>query len=101
MVPSPFLQALSEDTPLVVFDIPLLYETGAEDKVDAVVVVTAPGELQRQRVLARPGMTAEKFESILARQVSRGRGARKEGKSGGGGGRAWHGIVYGGGQCTW
>ncbi|MGE3928503.1 MAG: dephospho-CoA kinase [Lautropia sp.] len=55
--------------PLVVLDIPLLFETGGRDRVDKVVVVTAPAEVQRQRVLARPGMTAEKFEAIRARQV--------------------------------
>lgn len=55
--------------PLVVLDIPLLFETGGRDRVDKVVVVTAPAEVQRQRVLARPEMTAEKFEAILARQV--------------------------------
>ncbi|KQS57280.1 dephospho-CoA kinase [Brevundimonas sp. Leaf363] len=54
---------------LVVLDIPLLYETGGAAMVDAVVVVTAPAEVQRARVLARPGMTAERFEAILARQV--------------------------------
>ena len=55
--------------PLAVLDIPLLFETGGRDRVDKVVVVTAPAAVQRQRVLARPGMTAEKFEAILARQV--------------------------------
>jgi dephospho-CoA kinase len=55
--------------PMAILDIPLLFETGGRDRVDKVVVVTAPAEIQRQRVLARPGMTVEKFESILARQV--------------------------------
>lgn len=54
--------------PFVVFDIPLLFEKGAGG-VDAVAVVSAPAEMQRARVLARQGMTAEKFESILALQV--------------------------------
>jgi len=54
---------------LVVFDIPLLYETGTEKEVDKVVVVTASAELQRERVMARPGMTDEKFRAILARQL--------------------------------
>ena len=57
------------DAPLIVFDIPLLYEKGSEASVDAVVVVSAPAEVQRQRVLARPGMSAEKFARILALQV--------------------------------
>jgi dephospho-CoA kinase len=53
----------------VVLDIPLLLESGAPRGVDAVVVVSAPPEVQRARVLARPGMSMEKFESILARQL--------------------------------
>jgi dephospho-CoA kinase len=55
--------------PLVVLDIPLLFEAGREGDVDAVVVVSAPPEIQRARVLARPGMTTERFEALLARQV--------------------------------
>ena len=55
--------------PLVVLDIPLLFETGGRDRVDEVLVVTAPAQMQRERVLARPGMTEEKFAAILARQV--------------------------------
>jgi dephospho-CoA kinase len=54
---------------LAVLDIPLLFETGGRDRVDKVVVVTAPADVQRARVLARPGMTTETFEAILARQV--------------------------------
>ncbi|NML94643.1 dephospho-CoA kinase [Novosphingobium sp. TW-4] len=55
--------------PLVVFDIPLLYEKGHGEGLDAVAVVSAPAEMQRQRVLARPGMTPEKFAQILNLQV--------------------------------
>ena len=55
--------------PMVLFDIPLLYETGRAEAFDAVIVVSAPPAIQRSRVLARPGMSAEKFESILARQL--------------------------------
>jgi dephospho-CoA kinase len=54
---------------VAVLDIPLLFETSADHKVDAVVVVTAPGEIQRARVTDRPGMTPEKLESLLQRQV--------------------------------
>lgn len=55
--------------PLVLFDIPLLFETGVEGEVDAVAVVSAPAAVQRARVLARPGMTAERFAQVLARQL--------------------------------
>jgi dephospho-CoA kinase len=54
---------------VAVLDIPLLFETGGERRVDAVVVVSAPEEVQRARLLARPGMTIAKIESILARQM--------------------------------
>lgn len=54
---------------LAVLDIPLLFETGGDAAVDAVVVVTAPAEVQAERVLSRPGMTRERFEAILARQL--------------------------------
>lgn len=61
--------AENSDTPLICFDIPLLYERGGPSGLDAVAVVSAPAEAQRARVLARPGMTVEKFEQILALQV--------------------------------
>lgn len=54
---------------LVVLDIPLLFEGGRENTVDAIIVVTASEETQRDRVLARPGMTKERFESILEKQI--------------------------------
>ena len=54
---------------IAVLDIPLLYESGGEKSVDAVIVVSAPKQIQRQRVMARPGMTEEKFRAIVARQV--------------------------------
>ena len=57
------------DAPLVVFDIPLLFETGGERNVDQVAVVSAAPDIQRARVLARPGMTPEKLDAILARQL--------------------------------
>jgi dephospho-CoA kinase len=55
--------------PIVVVDIPLLYETGADQWLDSVLVVTASPETQRARVLARPGMTEAQFQAILSRQV--------------------------------
>ena len=57
------------DAPLIVFDIPLLFEKTGQHGLDAVAVVSAPAAVQRERVLARPGMSAEKFASILALQV--------------------------------
>lgn len=62
-------KARSERCPLAILDIPLLFETGGEERIDYVVVVTAPAEVQRERVMARPGMTEERFESLLAKQM--------------------------------
>jgi dephospho-CoA kinase len=56
-------------TPVVVMDVPLLFETGGEKRVDAVVVVTTAPEVQRERILARGTMTAETLDAILARQT--------------------------------
>jgi dephospho-CoA kinase len=58
------------DADIVVLDIPLLFETGGEARMDAVVVVSAPADVQRQRVLARPGMDEAKLDAILARQMA-------------------------------
>ena len=55
--------------PIAVLDIPLLFETGADRRVDAVVVATAPAEIQRTRALERAGMTEEKFQAVLAKQM--------------------------------
>ncbi len=55
---------------MVLLDIPLLYETGGDARMDAVVVVSAPAEMQRERVLARPGMTPERLDAILAQQMA-------------------------------
>ena len=57
------------DSPALLFDIPLLFETGGDEAFDQVIVVSARPALQRERVLARPGMTEEKFAQILARQL--------------------------------
>lgn len=62
-------QAASEGADLVVLDIPLLFETGRHDAVDAIVVVSAPEPVQRARVLSRPEMTEAKLLQLLARQV--------------------------------
>jgi dephospho-CoA kinase len=62
-------QAARGGAKVAVLDIPLLFETGGERRVDRTVVVTAPFMIQRSRVLARPGMTPEKFTAILARQM--------------------------------
>ncbi len=56
-------------TRMAVLEIPLLFETSADAKVDATIVVSASAELQRQRLMKRPGMSPEKFESLLARQM--------------------------------
>ena len=62
-------KAIFDDHKLAILDVPLLFETKGEGRVDGIIVVTAPSEVQRQRVLARDGMTVEKFESILQRQI--------------------------------
>ena len=64
-----FANAEASGAPVVVVDVPLLFETGGETRVDAVVVVTTSAELQRERVLARGTMDDEKFNSILDRQM--------------------------------
>lgn len=64
-----FEAALEASAPLVILDIPLLFETGGERNVAAVIVVSAPEAIQRERVMARPDMTAEKLDAILARQL--------------------------------
>ncbi len=62
-------KARKADAPLAVLDIPLLFETGADRRCRAVAVVSAPQAVQRQRVLARPGMTEKKLAAILAKQM--------------------------------
>jgi dephospho-CoA kinase len=61
--------AETSGAPVAVVDVPLLFETGGEKRVDAVVVVTTTPEIQRQRILARDQMTGEKLDAILARQL--------------------------------
>jgi dephospho-CoA kinase len=62
-------EAEAKGAPVALLDIPLLFETGGDARVDAVVVATAPAEVQRARVLERPGMTAQKLDIMLARQL--------------------------------
>ena len=65
-----FAKAQADRVPIVVLDIPLLFETGGERNMDAVVVVSAPADLQRERVLAREGMNEAKLDAILDRQMA-------------------------------
>ena len=65
-----FTKAEAAGADVVVLDIPLLFETGGESRVDAVVVVSAPADMQRARVLARDGMDQAKLDAILARQMA-------------------------------
>lgn len=65
-----FLETAREtDADIIVFDVPLLFEAGGDKRVDKTVVVTAPYEVQKMRVMARPGMTEALFETLLARQM--------------------------------
>jgi len=61
--------SVNRNAPIVLLDIPLLYETGGDKSVHKIVVVTAPSDVQRTRVLARPDMSEERFEAILAKQI--------------------------------
>jgi dephospho-CoA kinase len=65
-----FEQATAAGADMVVLDIPLLFETGGDANMDAVVVVSAPADMQRERVLARPGMSPERLDAILAQQMA-------------------------------
>ena len=69
--------AQARGEPVVVLDVPLLFEARLERRCDAVVVVSAPAEVQRRRALDRPGMTEEKFAAILAKQMSDGEKRRR------------------------
>ncbi len=62
-------EAVRQGAPAIAFDVPLLFETGAHADLDAIIVVTAPQAVQKERVMARPGMTEAKLDAILARQT--------------------------------
>jgi len=64
-----FEQAKAAGADMVILDVPLIYETGGEKNMDKVIVVSAPAEMQRERVLAREGMTPERLDAILAQQT--------------------------------
>jgi dephospho-CoA kinase len=64
------IDAENKGAKLAVLEIPLLFETGAEQRVDVTIALTAPAHVQRERVLARPGMSVDKLEHLLARQLS-------------------------------
>jgi len=63
-------EAERKGAPVAVLDIPLLFETGGQERVDAVVTVSAPAEVQRERLLQRAGMTEEKLEALIANQLA-------------------------------
>lgn len=62
-------KAQANNAPVVIFDVPLLFETGGHKLMDAVIVVTASAAIQKERVMARPGMTTALFEKLLSRQM--------------------------------
>lgn len=64
-----FEAAIASGADMIVLDVPLIYETGGDKNMDAVIVVSAPPEMQRERVLAREGMSPERLDAILAQQV--------------------------------
>ena len=66
---SAFEAAKASGADMIIMDVPLIFETGGEKNMDAVIVVTAPAAMQRERVLAREGMTPERLDAILAQQV--------------------------------
>lgn len=70
-------EAQARGEKIAVLDIPLLFETGGEERVDAVVVVSAPADVQRSRALERPGMTVDKLDAILAKQMTDGEKRRR------------------------
>ena len=64
-----FEQAAASGADMIIMDVPLIFETGGEKNMDAVIVVSAPAKMQRERVLAREGMNPERLDAILAQQV--------------------------------